>query len=820
MNATNATNATDGETANITTTNVDQIQPNDKPMINTQSSTVNDCSTNDSFGHVLVPATQYNPSDFDADENTSDNLIVDETANNDDDDDNDSIIPETQYEPDQMSTDEDGCHHSRASSTHSLVCATEKHVTFAADIQSHCDSVVMLDSMNESGCGGKTGDEDDEGDELIQVNQETNSSWETGDPIDASQAVISHLNSELLANDDSNAFRNDRQTDSISVSSTFVSNKNKMVAEAPNVVVTEPNWKNEWSATDRSDEPDGNTSATSYLTCHEAERSTSTTPELEAFRTPMVAEPSSAALRTSFDARSFTPDFSALKPTQTTNVSMASIAIDDRSITPDIFEANVSQAGKLPNGPSAVDEQSATGESSEAAEPHTNKAKTVSSVIDTSVVETNDDSYSNDNELFGACTQVFPPPQPLQFNNKNQAANTLASDLNQDELDDNQTESERANDDAATANDDAATVNGGESRENDQHQPNENIVDENGDSYDMYAAQTQMYPVESVSITNEISDGIVPSSGNSEMGPPMRSNESHKVVGWFGKRRAVPSKDKSSENDLFAAATQEFLPLSKPQPQVERSKKDILSPAASSSDAIYDSETQLLPSTNGNAKQKRKSFASADSQDIWPPSTPRQSVVAHISVKDLEKNDRSSKKPKAMLSKKWLFESQQDSDDDAEAQNSNSPPNKKSKSSSEKRKLDKVETVTSGSPSAKKNMGKQDTIEVTVTSAEIARIQKRRVSIMLERLKFDVNSNVSSASENDDKSTETPKRSARQNKYSKEGANTSDSDRQSRETEIKTRSNKKTDRIVSDVTPNRATRASARSKVNGIVMFT
>lgn len=792
MNATNATKATDENNLNISTTNDDQIQPNNEAMINNQSFTVNDHSTNDSFGHVLVPATQYNPSEFSGDENTSDNLIVDETANNDDDD-NDSVIPETQYEPDEISIDS----HSRASSTHSLVCATEKHVKFAVDIQIHSDSVAKLDSMNESGCGSKAGNKDDEGDELIQVNQETNSSWATG-PIDASQAIISHLDSELLTNDDSNAFRNDRLTDSISMSSTFVDNESKMDAEAPNVVVTESNRKNYMSATDRLDEPDGNTSATSYLTCHEAERSTSSTPELENFRTPMVAEPSSAALRTSFDARSSTPDFSASKFTQ------ASIAIDERSITPDIFAANVSQARNLSNAPSVVDERSATGESSAAEEPHTKEAAIVSSVIDTSVVEMNDDSYSNDNELFGACTQVFPPAQPLQFNNKNQAANTPASDLNQAESDDN----EKANDDAAITNDDKLM-------ENDQHQPNEILVDENEDSYDMYAAQTQMYPVESINVTNEISDGIVPSTGSSEMRPPMRSNESRKSS-LFKKRRVTPSKDQSSEKDLFAAATQEFLPLSKPQP-AERFKKDHQSPAASSTDAIYNMETQLLPSTNGNAKQKRKSYASTDSQDIWPPSTPCQSVVARISVKDLEKNDRSSKKPKALLSKKWLFESQQDSDGDAEELNSRSPPNKKSKTSSEKRKADKVETVTSSS--TKKNESKQSTIEGSVSSAEIARIQKRRVSIVLERLKFDVNSNVSSASENDEKSSETPKRSERQKKHSKDGVNTSDGDRKSRETEMKTRSNKKTDRTVSDVTPNRATRASVRSKVNDFVVF-
>lgn len=736
-----------------TVSNDDSNQPDNEAIVQIPAVTVNGLSMNDSNGKILVPATQYNPHETSVDGNSDDNLIIDETAaseclNEDslreqnvdgDEYDDNEIIPETQYAPDHVSNDGGSRPISRGSSRNSFGHdANEKRVTFAFEAENSMNLVEEKTSINGGGS--------DEGDELIDVNQDTNNSWPAigdGNPIDASQAVIGHLDTELLGDVGSSACHNDRLTDSISLSSTYVGNASKTDVEALNMPAVKTNEKSE--PTGQAKEPNANTPETSFSSCRETERSTSTTPDLEMFSTPIVSTSTSTAFSTSKKARTSTPDLFAAKASQANNVSDTPNDIDERPATPDSFiTSDAAPSNKLSN------------------------------VVDAMAATTNDDSYSNDNELFGACTQVFPPP-PKVISSKKAANTSSASELNEEEPDHHHLEPNQT-DDVAMAD--------GKSLEID-NQPVENVVDENEDSNDMYAAQTQMYPMTlAPPSTNRVSERVVPTSGNSskqsspntsmngEMGPPNRTRKSNP--------KTTPKGNRSAENDNFAAATQEFLPL-----PVAQSK----TPTTASTDAIYDLETQVMSTTTeGSAKQKLQSNTAVDSQDIWPTATPQKSVVAQVSVSDIRKNyELSSKKPKMNLKKRWLFESQQDSESDSD-ELSKSPAKTMLKSSSEKRKADKVETVTS--ESAKKLRTNQKAEDSPLTSAEVARIQKRRVSVVLERLKIDVNSNVSPASENDDKSPKIPKRSARQ-----------------------TKSNKSTDRTVSDATPNRATRASARTKV-------
>lgn len=745
--------------ATVSTTNGGSNQPDNEAIVQIPAVTVNEPSMNDSNGQILVPATQYNPHETSVDGNSDDNLIIDETAaseclNEDsvrernadaDEYDDNEIIPETQYAPDHVSTDGESRPMSRSSSRNSFGHdADEKRVKFAFEVE---NSMKMAEKKTPMNGGGS-----DEDNELIDVNQDTNSSWPLigdGNAIDASQAVIGHLDTELSGDVGSSACHNDRLTDSISLSSTYVGNASKTDAEALNMPAVKSNEKSE--PTGRSKESNANAPETSFSSCREAERSTSTTPDLEMFSTPMVSTLPSTAFSTAKKARTSTPDLFAAKALQANNVSHAPNDIEESPSTPDIFITDdAAPSNKLSN------------------------------VVDAMVATTNDDSYSNDNELFGACTQVFPPP-PKVIGSKNAANISSASELNEDEPDHHQIEPNQP-DDVAMAD--------GKSSEID-NQPIENVVDENEDSNDMFAAQTQMYPMAlAPPSTSRVSERVVPTSGNSskqsspntsmngEMGPPNRTRKSNP--------KTTPKGNRSAENDNFAAATQEFLPL-----PVAQSKP----PTTVSTDAIYDLETQILPTTaKGSANKKLQSNTAVDSQDIWPTGTPQKSVVAQVSVSDIRKNyELSSKKPKMKLKKRWLFESQQDSESDSD-QKSTNPAKKMPKSSSEKRKADKVETVTS--EATKKLRTSQTDEDSPLTSAEVARIQKRRVSVVLERLKIDVNSNVSPASENDDKSPKITKRSARQ-----------------------TKSNKNNERSVSDVTPNRATRASARTKVRKIQRF-
>lgn len=759
----------------VSTTNGEENQPDDA-IAQKPADKVNEVSMNNSIGGILV-ATQYSTHENSSDENSCDNLIIDETAasgwlneeslreqniDGAEYDDNE-IIPETQYAPDQVSTDGESRPISRTSSHNSFGHgANDKHVQFAMDVENLMNLVEAKNSINGGGS--------DEGDELIDVNQDTNGSWTTisdDHPIDESQAVIGHLDAELLADVGSSACHNDRLTDSISLSSTYVGNASKD-AEALNMPAAKSNGKIDAMTTGRPEDPNANTS------CREAERSTSTTPDLDMFSTPMEATSMANALSTSNKARTSTPDSFAARASQANKVSVAPSDIDGRSSTPDLFVANTSQENNNSVAQSIADERSST---PDLIMENPSPEHKLSSVVDTSAATLNDDSCSNDNELFGACTQVFPPPRQVTIN---QAANiSSASELNDEESDNHPLESNQTTD--ATV-----AVVDGKSLENDKETV-DNVVDENEDSNDIYAAQTQMYPLAPAPpSSSRVGERVVAMSGNNskanspntskngEMRPPDNSRKS--------KSKTTSKGNRSAENDPFAALTQEFHPF-----PVASSK----TPATVTTDAIYDLETQIMTPRKVSAKQTRQSHTDAvvDSEDIWPCVTPQTSIVANVSLSDIRKNyELSSKKSKTKLKKKWLFESQEDSESDSE-EKLKSPSKKMLKSGRDKRKADKVETVTS--ESAKKIRTNQPTADDSpLSSVEMAQIQKRRVSVVLERLQIDVNSNVSPASENDEKSSKVTKRSMRQAK-----------------------SNKNTDRSVSDATPNRATRASKRTKV-------
>lgn len=787
--------------AAVSTTKSDEHQPDNDAIVQNQSITVNELSINDSIKHDIVPATQYNPDESSRDSSASDNLVINETTEsrilNDDslqgtgvedlDDDDDEIIPETQYVPDQVSIDGDSRPISRVSSRNSLGHdANEKHVSLAINAETFGKS-----SLDESNC--------DEGDELIHINQETNSSWPPiGERIEASQAVIGHLDTELLGGIGPNAVGKDLLTDSINLSSSVIGNASKIDAEVPNQSLALLKGHGNY-------EQDANTTATSFSSCREAERSTSVTPELDVFMTPMRATLPTATPRTTFNARSSTPDSSVSKAFEEKSAATTLVEDDDGSVTPDIFNDHASQANRLPFAPSIVDDdRSMTPDLFTQA----NNAPTVSSAIDTSVVDMNDDSYSNDNELFGACTQVFPPPPPRSFHNR-QALNISATEVSDAVDSDRPAETKSTNDAAAEA---VADVDKNSSRNDPQ--PNDKNVDEVEDSDDFYAAQTQVNPFTVVAPTIPVTEATVPSLGhsskensqnklnNSGMGPPMlpkkSRNSSEKLV-------SKKSAGDRLEDDLFAAATQEFPPLK----AAVRSTNDIASPAAGANESIFDMETQPLLSPNDSASKKREAIPDDDSQ---PPSTPRMTAAAQVSVKDIENAERFlSKKPKAMLSRKWLFES--------ESEKSPSPPQKKSKKSNEKRKSFPVETLTS--KSAKKVKDTEQTANHSVSEAEIARIKKRRVSVVLERLQFDVNSNVSPAHTDVGKFSNSP---IRQKSSSKDNVNSlnqkdgkSSSQVKSRETEKRSKPNN-SDRTMSDVTQNRAT-TRARAKVMKSTIF-
>lgn len=700
----------------------------------------------------------------------NENSLREQNIDGDEYDDND-IIPETQYAPDYVSTDGESRPISRTSSNKSFGhSANQKHVSFALDNEKSLHLVGEKSSIDDGGS--------DEGDELIDVNQETNSSWSgigDGNPMEASQAVIGHLESELLGDVGSSACHNEKLTDSISLSSTFLGNASKVDAEALIMPAVKSNGKSFAMAAEKTKEPNANTTDVSFSTCREAERSTSTTPDLEMFSTPMVATSTSAEFSATNKERTSTPDSSAAKASQANKISSAPIDIDERSSTPDLFIDDASMDNQTSVAQKNADERSSTPDTIMENQSPANK---LSTVLETSAATMNDDSYSNDNELFGACTQVFPPPR--QVTTSNQAANTSSAlELNEEESDNHPNQPNKANGTTVP-------VVGGESSEND-NRPVEDVVDENEDSNDIYAAKTQMYPVAPApSSTKRVSDRVVPTiaisseqnspntSKNGEMGPPSKTRESNSKRTSKGKR--------SVENDFFAASTQVFPPPSASPPK---------EPSAISTDPIYDLETQILPAKKDTAVQKRSSYTNAvvDSEEIWPTLTPQKSIVANVPLSDIKRNhELSSKKQKPKLKKRWLFESQEDSESGSD-EKSKSPARKVLKSSSEKRKADKVETVTSESSKKVKSI-QSIADDLPLTSAEMAGIRKRRVSVVLERLRIDVNSNVSPASENDDKSPKITTRSARQAK-----------------------SSKNTERTVSETTPNRPTRASTRTKV-------
>lgn len=827
----------------------------DQPAHN-QSNTVNEESTNDSVGNILVPATQYNPPELSDDENTRDDLIIDETAESgllngdsmreraaedmEGDDDENLIIPETQYAPNHDSDDE-----SRASSSFSLDNgAKQKRVSFLMDFGKSDTAEVEKPSMDTSG--------GDEGDEPIYMDQETNSSWvAAGDRIDASQAVIGNLDSEFFGANESTSHRNDKLTDSISLSTTCAGNASKVDAEAPNEPA--PN------ATATS-QPNANTIAISFLTSHDVERSTSTTPDIE-------FEAIEGISRSSFDTRSSTPKLIAgnggssnmvhertstsdssvankhlavpsifdeeISPPkaapasriQANRVPVASSVLDDRSTTPELFTVNSSQTQMTTTG-SSNDERSSSPGFLAIGTSQANKGPTAPSDGEMMTADMNDDSYSNDNELYGAITQVFPTPvrQPLRVSN--QALNNSMNDSNTNR-------SGTIGDVAATADgtsiENVPRPNGNvvseDENSNDmfaaatQMNPfipaaQQNPVDDDEDSNDMFAAATQMNPSLPVAAPNHVSDRIVPppsssksskenqpnQSTTSEMGAPAIPTKPRKSNS-IGKRTSLVNT--TGEDDMFAAQTQEFVPAAQP--------------SAGPSDSIYDQETQklVLPERGANGGSKQKRSSNPDSEEPWPPNTPTMSIAARVSERDLERNhESSSRKPKKLLSKKWLFESEQNDDEDIDAK-SKSPPKKKTKNSTEKRKSENIERV-SQEP-AKKT--RQSVNSLSVGSDEVNQICTRRVSVSLQRLKIDVNSNVAA---NDERSPRTPKQSsARQLKSSKNNVKGEEPEprsatRKNRETETKSKLNK---RMVSDITPNRTTRATTRSKVSEIAVI-
>lgn len=706
---------------------------------------------NNSYGRILVPATQYALDESSRDSGASDNLVINETTESKnitgvsepgDEDFEDDIIPETQYMPDQVSNAGDSRPVSRQSS----------QPDFGTN-DDHFEPPINADALLKSSANENESDEDNE---LIHVDQDSNAPWQ----LEESQAVIGHVETELLDNVQSRSVCNDKLTDSIDLSSSRLEDASKLDVEAPVQSATKTNNKLEQNV---------NMSAASISSSLEVDRSTSVTPDLDIVMTPIASTRSTGRaestprpieanksleediLRTfpQKEDRSSSHALSEVKTSQVNRLSsVAHDANDDRSVTPDLFTQAIINAPTV-NEPIGIDPM---------------------------VAEMTDDSLSNDNDLYGTSTQAFPlpPPQPVRVA---QESNIPALEADEDSVE------KEATVDAATAVD-----QDGDSVNNDA---------DDADSNDFYNAQTQINPLAKASVTplkmplsgHSSTENSLNKSANNRMAPPALPNKPRESL---ANDVSATESNKPAEDDLFAAATQVFVPV---QPAAI-SKKKSLSLAADPSDSIYDRETQKIVSLDESAKKNRKSVRTT--QEIWPTSTPVKSVVANLPVKSIEEKGRLVEgKPKTWLSKKWLFDSEADCDDERDP----SPPPKRSRSSTKKCVSDTNVPLTS--KVAKRIVG-----DPYVSEAEIEQINKRRVSVVLERPKIDVNSNESPASaypatnKSDRNAEKAPTASNRPNGSSDDAASVSH--QKGRKTKILT------EKAVSDISPNRPTRAKVR----------
>lgn len=730
---------------------IDSSVHNQLNTINTGQSFV------EKFGAILVPATQHSSRICHEDESS---LVIDETVNDtsvqSEELDDEIFVPETQYVADDSASDVGSRRHSWASSCYSIA-------NIAIEERAAADDV----------------------DEFNHVEHEMNTSLPTAvdDPAEKSQAIMDQCESELTFGIITQAHIGNETTDSRIFSTPCGGNDSKIDAKT-----MELDRRSDAATTGQSNLLDTNRPAASVSTRLEIDRSTSVTPDLDIFSDMNAA---AIAIITSIDVQTSTPDL------YVTN-----------SLAPQVYNAKstAERIQKLFGAGTSLSHQAQVNPSTD--------ADTFEIEINLlATVPTNDDCDSNeshDNELFGAATQVFPPPAQI-----NSIQPSMKADIS-----------------AKKINDKAAAPTADENAMQTDCQQNDGVADEadDEDSNGAFSVQTQVFPKPTPVLQNQPagdskgnSNGGSSSgsskenspnkSSNSGMGPPELPSKSHRT----SCRKSNPS------GDIFATPTQEFVPLlasSSTDAAVDH-KNDAAAPATSVVDDIYAIETQILPTTIA-------SLTPATLSDIWPTTTPVLSVAAKIPPEEIEKGQWSRKKQK-IEKKRWLFDDSSDGSSN-EFSDAAKTPKETKKKRPEKRKLASAEPTPP-------NIGKKTKVEQRTysndayipSSAELARIKKRRVSVVLERMNFDINSNVSTPSRNVERTPNrivsalprTSETRAKRNKQTNQSpmaeAKTPNNknEGESRQTETKTRSTKKSasKRLNSDISSDRNTRSSSRPKV-------
>lgn len=515
------------------------------------------CANEQIHSESIVNATvneKVSADQLDTDENSGHSLVINGTVTTDGDKTNDNedeeIIPETQYAPNDNPANADEDDGSRPNSRNSM-----NSFTIAA----------------EKSAKNRTQSDEVEGDEYIAVDEETEAQWQ----VDASQAIIHNSSFGHL---DGIGFNSTAK----SMSQDVDSERREICAGTSSAVKVTVTAAEE---SDETDETEADITALSYKTAGEP-RSTSVTPDLTMSQLIPTASPN---VRSSTPKNILPDEFDVLvDKVPTTDAAQSKVIgeasnqpiADDRdSVTPDLFDDENRQSHEEPTtSTSAMANDGAR------------------------LVSLDDDSYSNDNELFGASTQVFPPPKPQP------ARTSIEKPLPSP---------------PPNPNDDEMAV--------------DNVLDGSDDSNSLFMAQTQPFrpppPADSVPTSSHSSKTNTPNMPVfGRMAPPAST----------ARNETAPADDEE-DAEMFAAATQVFVtPAASKAREQSTSAKSAMSTRRKS--RMPDSDDEWPPNT---------------------PTETVASRVTDKLIDDKEKRKKSKEpvEPK-VLDKRWLFESPSDNDED------------------------------------------------------------------------------------------------------------------------------------------------------------